>query len=353
MSTNQYLFLTYRIASCLSGGVSYRAASTAEQFEQDLLEERRDRVLQQPGRSYMQVQSCTTGEILWMVPFQGNGDMLDRLLDAMEIALPLGACRPNLHFPIDVAAGGSDYGYLLRPIAKTDTAPLRSFMPDTEAPRWNMAISLFQRVRELHGLGLTSHGLSREQLRADPATGDVHLWLTERLTPADCRLSAKECSHGGFLSLPARTEVFCQKLGIHITGAQRDVFSAAAAAFYLIICEHPFVGAQFAPLPRWMYPEQYHRKPDYVMRPGTENHFGNMSSGLVKRKHWEQTVPELRALFDQLFLAVTFPPEYWQQELDCWDPENWIKALRADRSRNDNELNHTHFNFSRSVYHIV
>lgn len=353
MSTNQYIFITDRMGSCLLGGRAYCAISTEDAFEQALLEECRDTLLQKPGRSYMQVRSCTTEEKLWMVPFAGNEEMLDLLLDAMEIALPVGACASKLHFPIDVAVDQGQYAYLLRPMERDGTVPIRSIMPDTEAPRWDAAISLFERVRELHGMGLTSNGFSREQMRCERANGDVHLWLTERMRPVSGQNTAEKVSHGGFLAIPARTEKICRKMDIPISGKQRDMFSAAVSAFYLIVCEHPFVGAQYALKPRQMYLEMYHKGPDYVLRSGTENYLGAISSSLLKRKHLEQMVPELRQLFDQMFMAVTSPVENWDPELECWNLENWTEALCSEKQCNDNETRRIHFDFSNSVYHIV
>ena len=353
MSTNPYFSITYRSSSCLNGGVTYRPISNEDDFSLQLLEEITDDAFQQPGRSYMHVESCATREELWMVPFKGNEEMLERLLDAMEIALPVGDCLQNLHFPVDVVEDQGQYAYLLVPMRKQGTAPIRTIMPNTEAPRWDAAINLFERVRELHSMGLTANGLSREQIRCNVQSGEVQLWLTERLSPVDYQTTVDNVAHGGFFSIPAKTESVCRKLGIRVEGTHRDIFSAAVAAFYLIICEHPFIGVQFSQLPRWMYLEQYHKMPDYVLRPGTDNHFGNMSSGILKRKQWEQTVPALQSYFNQLFLAVTDPVKYWTPEMDCWNPENWIEVLRTDKEHNDNESSRMHYDFGRSAYHIV
>ena len=88
------------------------------------------------------------------------------------------------------------------------------------------------------------------------------------------------------------------------------------------------------------------------MEPGTENNPGNQRLSRLVTDQWNRTTPELKALFDSLFLAVTHP-ENWDSGAACWDPQVWIRALEADQAVNDKEIYHMDYSFENDVYHLV
>ena len=68
---------------------------------------------------------------------------------------------------------------------------------------------------------------------------------------------------------------------------------------------------------------------------------------------WEQTVPALKSLFDQIFLAVTHPEKNWDNNMACWDPKQWIEALTLDMETNKNASSIIAHAFTNEWYRLV
>lgn len=354
MSTNTFPDIQYRINSCLVGANSYRSLSDMAEFLGSRLEELTDEIRQGDGRCYLRCNCGNQNRELWMVPFQMPQRKLRRLQEAVEQIMDCHLGADNFCFPFDVAASDECLAYVMTPIDREASIPIRRFLPYSHAPRWEMSVSLFRRVSQLNAMGLTSNGISREQIRVRRDNGEVVLWLNETV----CRLedSAKTdgtSRHEGFCAVPMLTEQKCAELGLTLTGAMRDVYSAAVIAFYLIMYTHPFVGSAYYRLLRDDYLMQYLYWPQYIMAPGTENNPGNQTLSMVVEHQWNQTLPELRALFDGIFNAVEQPQSFWDPNADYWKPECWIAALTADAEVNDNPSSRTDFNFNDERYHQV
>lgn len=321
--------------SCLVASEWYQILDDGEIPEDHIFEEIHNKIRHTSVVPYTTVQA-KCGEQLWMLPFQSSEQQLDDLLDVMERVQEHFPRDPNLVFPVDVVLGEEGYGCLYRPVDRQETKPIRCFMPCEEGPRWEFAIQLFQRIQQLHQvLDLTSNGICRWQLRADPATGNVKLWLmhtlsededgqTERMTDdSDC-----------FFRVPDFTVETCERKGLPVTGKQRDIFSAAVSAFYMLLHSHPFIGSDFFSRIRTDYPVYYQNGPKYIFEPHTSNCPGNMALDNMILMQWKQTVPQLKKLFDQLFMAVTYPETHWKAEMECWDLQQWIDALTLDKETN-------------------
>ena len=340
--------------SCLIGANVYCINSAEEEFHSAVVEEITDAIRQEKGRSYMRANTLLDESELWMVPFHIGKDKLRKLQQTMEYIFQQTLGLRGFHFPLDIVLEDGQTAYLMHPIDRQKTTPIRTFMPDAFAPRWKIAASLFQRVLKLKQLGLTSNGISREQLRVQKETGEVQLWLNETVAFVQgSEYPENTLRHKGFMALPIATEKACSKLGIGINGTQRDIFSAAVAAFYLILYTHPFIGSGFHGLLREDYLTNYQHFPMYVMLDDPQNNLGNQMFGRVVEGQWKRTVPQLRELFDGLFKAVTNPAEHWKQNAPYWEPQNWLNALALDAQANDNEASWSDFHFRNEQYHQV
>ena len=354
MSTNEYVAGDYRINSCLTAANSYRVLSGWEEFEANLLEEMTDSVRQSVGRCYMAARLNNSADELWMVPFHMNEEKLERLLAAVEYAMDNPVDRGAFVMPLDVVSDGSGRAFVMRPVDREATLPMRTFMPNVPGPRWKIALNIFRRVQQLHGMGLTSNGISREQMRVSPDTCEVKLWLNEFLTMLEGSEKPENRSrHFGFLSIPLATEQVCDREGIVITGAMRDIYSAAVSAFYLIMHSHPFVGSDFYRLVHSDYLNSYQNWPRYILEPGTENNLGNQMLSRAIDDQWHRTTDRLKKLFDGIFLAVTHPDSHWNPYAGYWDLQTWIEALEADAVRNDNDDSRGEYHFENEMYHLV
>ncbi len=354
MEPNQYIQVGTLINSCLLGANVYHVRSTAEDFSADLLEEISDPIRQLSGHSYMRACAGTKGDELWMVPFAITPWKLTRLQQAMEQIHRDCLGKEHFYFPFDVVEEDGMTAYLIHPIEQSRFRPIRTYMPDALAERWSIARSLFERVKELKRLGLTSNGISREQMRVCPRTNQVKLWLNETVSFIDGSQSPENIlRHMGFFSIPEATENQCAQQGLYINGHQRDLFSAAVAAFYLILYTHPFVGSGFNGLLRDDYLTHYQCYPAYILSPGSGNDLGNQLFGRVVEAQWNRTVKPLRELFDSMFLAIQDPKTHWKNASACWDVDAWLAALDQDAQANDNEASHSDYHFVNERYHQV
>jgi hypothetical protein len=354
MSTNICPERLNQITSCLVGSNIYQITASAGEFQNSPLEEMTDTIRQADGRCYLRAQSLGQKGELWMIPFTVSEQRRMRLLETVEYITENCLGRPNLFFPFDVV--GDDYlnAYLIRPIEKTASAPVRTFLPEASAERWKIAISLFSRVKEMAEMGITSNGISREQIRVIPDSWEAAVWFNETVSLAAGSEQPYQTSrHEGFLSIPVLTEKKCAELDEIINGRMRDVYSAAIVAFYLIMYTHPFIGSSYYSLLRDDYLARYLYYPEYIMDPGSENTPGNQVLSAVVNHQWTKTVPELRKMFDSIFMAVCDPAHRWDPRASYWDPELWIRALRLDAEANDNPSSRTDFNFADERYHQV
>lgn len=354
MSTNQYANIDYRINSLLMGSNCYRSVSGEDDFKKSLVEEITAPMRQTPGRCYMQARMDGSNDALWMVPFTMGETRIHVLLDAMEKAMRYHTGSAYIRFPLDIAANETKKVLLMRPIDRNVYVPLRTYMPAIDAPRWKIASSLFRQVQQLRQMEITSNGLSREQLRVNTQNFEVTIWLNETMSLLkQSRDPGLVTRHTGFFSIPDKTEEICRRNNILIDGGQRDVFSAAVAAFYLIMYTHPFVGSTYYGLMRSQYLSLYQVDPQYIMEAGTENTPGNQMLSRAVRNQWSHTVPQLKDLFDGLFLAITHPEQHWDENAPYWDPQVWIQALDADAQANDNAESRVPFRFENEIYHMV
>lgn len=396
MSANKYIPVGVLVNSCLIGANAYRVVSDEAEFEHTPLEEVCDTVRQRPGHHYM--RACTTLDKteLWMIPFCSTPDRLLTLQNAMEVVQGKYLGTPGFLFPFDIVEEetddpeirsyvdpeeeahvisdkeGPDVGvstaYVLRPPHRALTKPIRRFIPDAQAPRWTLAKNIFARVQQLHKMGLSSNGISREQLRVNEQTWEIELWMNHTMRLIDAK--GPDMYHQGFGTIPVKTAKKCREMGFTITPVQRDIFSCAVLAFYLINYTHPFVGADFATLSRDEYIPRYHYSPAYIMDPKGTNHLGNQAFDREVQFQWEKITPKLKALFDGLFMEVTYPgstkpspemfqkmaangPVVWTEDSPWWNIDNWIEALEADAQENDNASSRSTYKFNNYLYRLA
>lgn len=278
---------------------------------------------------------------------------MERFLSAVEYSHDNYLGTPGFVFPLDVVQNDSMCAFVQYPIDREISQTIRTFMPNVYSPRWEIALSLFRRVAQLHEMGLTSNGISREQMRVFPENNEVTIWFNETLSFLSGSEDPKRVTrHMGFLSIPVATEKKCQDMGRSISGQHRDVFSAAVTAFYLIMHSHPFVGTAFWKIVRSDYLSSYQNWPRYILEPGTDNDPGNQMLSRAITGQWERTTSDLKKLFNRIFLAVTHP-ETWDEDAEYWDPQVWIQALEADAAVNDNESSRGEYYFENEMDHLV
>ena len=354
MSTNICPDSFYQITSNLTGANIYQALASTGEFPNSPLEEMTDPIRQSDGRCYLRAQSIGHKHELWLVPFTISEQRKMRLLETVEYISEACLGLQHLRFPFDVVCDDSMSAYVMQPFDRSASIPLRHFLPNAKTERWKIAISLFTRVKEMRDLGLTSNGFSREQVRILPDTNEAVIWMNETISLlAGSHLSSQISRHEGFFSIPVQTEKACADANKRISGSMRDVYSAAIAAFYLIMYTHPFIGSSYYGLLRDDYLARYLYYPEYIMDPETENTPGNQVLSAVVNKQWAKTVPELRRLFDSIFMAVCNPNHNWDPDAPYWDPEIWIRALHMDAKENDNPSSRTDFDFTDERYHQV
>lgn len=354
MSTNICPEILNQITSCLTATNVYQILSSREEFHLSPLEELTDPIRQADGRCYLRVQGPGRKHERWAVPMSLSVQRKMRLLDTVEYISESCMGLNYLRFPFDVVSDDTMSAYVIHPFDRSETVPLRTLLPDAMANRWKIAISLFTRIKELNAMGLTSNGFSREQVRVFPDTSEAVIWLNETVSLLEgSHLQSQVSRHEGFLSIPVQTEKKCGELGYPINGRIRDIYSAAIVAFYLIMYTHPFIGSSYYSLLRDDYLARYLYNPEYIMDPTTENTPGNQVLSAVVTQQWTKTVPELRKMFDSIFMAVSNPEQGWDIHAPCWDADRWIHALEMDAEVNDNPSSRTDFNFADERYHQV
>ncbi|MEG1879360.1 MAG: hypothetical protein RR211_06975, partial [Pseudoflavonifractor sp.] len=79
--------------------------------------------------------------------------------------------------------------------------------------------------------------------RVDRATHEVFIGPDEMASCFD--QSPEHARQGGYLSIPRALEQRATACKQALQGQQRDIFSAAVLAFYLLFYTHPFVGGDY------------------------------------------------------------------------------------------------------------
>lgn len=322
------------VNSCMVGSQWYRIADNGKDQEDHLIEEIFNKVRQTSLVPY-EILRARDGERLWMTRFQSSEPQLNQLLDTLEYIQSQCLGGKNIFFPVDIVADNDTFGCVYLPIDKKHSKPIRCFTPCEEGPRWQIVLHLFQTVQQLHDMGLTSNGLSRSQLRCDPVTGEIALWLNHTVSATGTQKSEILQDHSDcFLNVPDFTADVCSQKGFAVQGEQRDVFSAAVLTFYILLHTHPFIGSDYFSRLRGEYELHYQMEPKYIFEPNTSNCPGNMALDTMTLMQWNQTEPRLKKLFDQIFMAVTAPEQHWSTDLECWDLSEWMEALILDHERN-------------------
>ena len=332
------------INSCLVGANSYKVLSSEETYRSSPLEERTDDWPRLDEQHYAVVASNWDHHKLWMVFYPVQGKNVSELAEVIERVQAAGMYQDGFFWPFDLVQLGGVAGYLIRPIDTVRYRPVRGFLGDTKAERWDIAISMFRRIQALHSAGFTMNGFSRDQIRVDVETNQVCIWPDGDSTRISC-LPA-QVRRNDYLSIPARAEEEMVQWGNTVSGALRDVFSGAVLAFYLLFFTHPFVGSAYWPLMREDYWIQYMHQPSYIFDPAGENRLGYLDFEQEIQELWKKTSPELRGMFDNLFLEVTHPGEAGDDRLrQAMDIPRWICLLEADAAANGAPEQRTRFPF--------
>ncbi|MBM6871318.1 hypothetical protein H7U37_11675 [Pseudoflavonifractor phocaeensis] len=322
------------INSCLISANSYKILSDQSEFERSFLEEDSTHLQRLGGEHhYARVAANRDRQDAWMLLFSMNSADMNRLAEVLETVQVNFLYQNGFFWPFDLVWDHEIKGCLIHPIDTIRFQPLRLFLGKPNLLCWTLAKSLFSRIDILHRAKLTLNGFAREQLRVDVSSNEVFFWPTETCGQLDIPQSVVR--RGGYCSIPQKMETLLLRAGWTITGGMRDLFSAAVLAFYLLYLTHPFVGTAFLPRLREEYNIQYQNFPDYIMDPNGNNRLGFSYEHQLIQKQWERSAPELKALFDGLFLAMCHPDQYeYDAKADYWSPARWIEALEADRQKN-------------------
>ena len=334
MSTVTYPTAGDWINSCLVSANSYKILSSEAEASASFLEDGPEPIDRLGGEHhYVRVSANGDRQEAWMVLFKANKKEMVRLSQVMEQVQARQLYQSGFFWPFDLAWDRAVKGYLIHPVDTVRFQPIRTFLAKPQAPRWQLAQSLFQRLQVLHDSGLALGGFAREQVRVDSVSGSVFLWPSETCTQLTQGLGA--CRQGGYLSIPKKLEEEAKRCGWVLNGKIHDLFSAAVLAFYLLYFTHPFVGGAFWSLMRESYQVQYQNYPDYIFDPQGENGLGFLDFEQEILQQWTRTIPELRALFDGLFLEVSHPDTVEHNpRSDHWNAGRWAELMALDAQKN-------------------
>lgn len=360
-----------RFNSCLIGANSYQMLSDKNIYETAFLEENVDKNHRNGAEQrYAVIRSGGEPEHIreWLILFDLNAEDMERLAQNIEIIQAKYLCRQGFIWPFDLiwskfdaAGGGSLKGYVVFPYDRARFYPIRQYLMDSSVPRWKLSLSLFKRIKELHGYDITLNGFSREQVRVERSTNEIWLCLNEYIT----KLPEKTSNHrlNSFLGIPDAIEERAKASGKIFMGKIRDIYSAAVLSFYLLFYVHPFVGRAYIE----MLPEQhitlYNRKPVYIFDPSPVYTFGSPEGNTLAnlqfdheiRQQWERAIPELKALFNGIFIGISHPEELDKnyEQYDWFNIDKWIECLEKDAAVNDNENSRSVFLFDAEVQRRV
>lgn len=330
MSTITYPAAGTWINSCLIGANSYKILSSQEEAASALLETS-DASIERLGgeHHYVRVAASQDRHEAWMVLFAADIPEMDRLSQVVEQVQVAHLYQNGFFWPFDLAWDRAVKGYLIHPIDTIRFQPIRSFLAKSGAPRWQLAQSLFQRLSVLHAAQLSLGGFAREQVRVDSISNQVFFWPAESC--AQFSRPTKSYRQGGYLCIPLKAQEDARRCGWVLDGRIRDLFSAAVLSFYLLYFTHPFVGGAFWSLMRESYSVQYQNYPDYIFDPEGKNGLGFLDFEQEILRQWQRATPELRALFDGLFLEILHPDQIEHDpQAGHWNPDCWVDALARD-----------------------
>ena len=333
------------INSCLVGANSYKLLSSEEAYQASFLEERTD----DWPRSGMELRYAeVTGnwdrQKLWMVLYPSQEGSVSVFADVIEKVLVAGLYQNGFFWPFDLVKLGNMAGHIIRPVDTVRYRPVRCYLGNTQAERWSIAISAFQRILALHGQGLALNGFAREQIRVDIETNQVYIWPGDT-TSSVARLTSYAC-RSDYLSIPLNAEKSILKHWDSVSGVFRDVFSCAVLAFYLLFFTHPFIGSAYWPLMKEDYWVQYMNYPEYIFDPSGSNQLGYLDFEQEIQTLWGKTDPALRGMFDTLFLAATHPGDVRSEDMQrALDIPQWIRLLEQDAAVNGIPEKRTQFPF--------
>lgn len=334
MSTITYPSAGSWINSCLISANSYKILSDEEETAASYLESGEAGIERLGGEHrYARVAASQDRQAAWMVLFEADASEMHRFSQVLEEVQVSHLYQNGFFWPFDLAWDRAVKGYLIHPIDTVRFRPIRSFLGKTDAPRWQLSQSLFQRLDILHTAGLSLGGFAREQVRVDTVSQQVYFWPTE--TCAQSRQESGRYRKDGYLSIPPKLVQRASDCGWTLTGEVRDLFSAAVLSFYLLFFTHPFVGSAYWSLMRESYKVQYQNYPDYVFDPEGNNGLGFLDFEQEILQQWHRTTPELRALFNGLFLEVLHPDTV-QHEPNAphWKASRWAELLDLDFQAN-------------------
>lgn len=338
--------------SYMIGANSYQVLSLPEDWEHNLFEENIEAFRRSGTEHHYGIVRCRSGRSdLWLVPIRLENSKLLALSLLLSEVLSGKPLREGFWRPFDLIWDGDVQGLVMNPIPRERFMPIRSFLPDPQAPRWQMAEELFLRVEQLHEAGLTLNGFSREQVWVDAESHRIVLLLGETLSLLDRREPAYR---GGFSAVPEKLEYAFGKSAATLDGVTRDIFSAAVMAFYLLFYTHPFIGEAYGQLLRDQYSVAYQNDPAYLFDPAGKNGPGHMELGRQVTAQWERTRPSLRDMFDRFFLDVCHPERIGSEETEIWrHPAIWRDLIREDAKQNDNEQSRSSYDFQLEKMHQV
>lgn len=349
--------------SGLIGANSYCVLSDGEEYAASFLEEDVDAIFRSGSeKHFVRLIGKKDKNEVWFVPFGGSSRNVERFAEIVDKVQSELLGMKGFIFPFDLIStrdysvykfGDLISGYVVFPYDRSKYYPIRKALMVSDAPRWALSLSLFRRLRELHSLGLALNGFSREQVRVEKGTNEVVLCLNEYTTMLD-QFNAKHRLNS-FLAIPDATEAKVREAGKRLSGNTRDIFSAAVLSFYLLHYSHPFIGNAFGSVIRQQYLTFYQNKPTYLFDPEGNNTPNNLQYGVEIRRQWQRTVPELKKLYSELFLAVSHPERFsWDEGAAEWmSIDRWIACLEKDAAANDNELSLSHYPFESERLHQV
>ncbi|HIW94332.1 MAG TPA: hypothetical protein H9868_07310 [Candidatus Flavonifractor merdipullorum] len=334
MSTITYPSAGSWINSCLVSANSYKILSNEEETAASCLESGEAGIERLGGEHhYARVAASQDKQEAWMVLFEANAPEMHRLSQVLEEVQVHQLYQNGFFWPFDLTWDRAVKGYLIHPIDTVRFQPIRSFLGKVDAPRWQLSQSLFQRLDTLHTAGLSLGGFAREQVRVDTVSQQVCFWPSE--TCAQSRQETKGYRKGGYLCIPQTLTQKAADCGWPLDGQIRDLFSAAVLSFYLLFFTHPFVGSAYWSLMRESYKVQYQNYPDYIFDPEGNNHLGFLDFEQEILKQWNRTIPELRSLFDGLFLEVLHPDTAEHDpHAPHWNASRWAELLALDFQTN-------------------
>lgn len=334
MSTITYPSAGDWINSCLVSANSYKILSDKEEAAVSCLEAGEAGMERLGGEHhYVRVVASQDKQEAWMVLFEANAAEMHRLSRVLEEVQVHHLYQNGFFWPFDLAWDRAVKGYLIHPIDTIRFQPIRSYLGKSDVLRRQLSQSLFQRLDTLHTAQLSLGGFAREQVRVDTVSQQVCFWPSE--TCAQSWHESRYYRKSGYLSIPQKLVQRASDCGWTLSGKMRDLFSAAVLAFYLLFFTHPFVGSAYWSLMRESYKVQYQNYPDYIFDPEGSNRLGFLDFEQEILRQWNRTTPELRALFDSLFLEVLHPDTV-EHDFDAphWNAGRWVELLELDFQTN-------------------